>query len=97
MRLERLGFELGVKLAAEIPGVVADFADFDIHAVGSLAGEAQAVLLQNVLVFAIEFVAVTVALADFLFAVGGAGEAAFLEQAGVRAEAHGTAELIHAF
>ena len=46
MRLQRLGFELGMELAAQIPGMVGKFADLDVDAVGSLAGQAQAMLLQ---------------------------------------------------
>src|SRR5437763_7704345 len=42
MRLHRLGFELGMELAAQEPGVVGDLADLDVGAVGGLAGETQA-------------------------------------------------------
>ena len=65
MRLERLGLELGMELAAQIPGMVRQLADLDVNAVGSFAGQPQAVLLQHGLVFAVEFVAMAVALADF--------------------------------
>ena len=49
MRLERLGFELGMELAAEIPGMAGELADFDVDAVRGFAGEAQAVLLSGCL------------------------------------------------
>ncbi len=50
-----------------------------------------------VFVFAVEFVAVAVALADFGLSVGGARVAAFGEIAGIGSEAHGAAELVDAF
>ena len=40
MRLERLGFEFGVELAAEEPGVVRGFDNFDVVVVGSATGDA---------------------------------------------------------
>ena len=42
MRLERLGLEFGVELAAEEPGMVGSFDDFDVIFVGRAAGDAQA-------------------------------------------------------
>ena len=47
MRLERLRFELGMELAAEVPRMIRDLADLDIHAVRGLACEPQAVLLSG--------------------------------------------------
>src|SRR5215471_9650383 len=41
VRLQRLGFEFGMKLAAQIPGMIRQFANLDIHAIGSLARETQ--------------------------------------------------------
>src|SRR6202790_3285710 len=41
MRLERLGFELGMKLAAQIPRMISDLADLDEGASGRLAGNPQ--------------------------------------------------------
>jgi hypothetical protein len=43
VRLERLGLELGVELAAEEPRVVSEFADFDELAVVGAASDAEAV------------------------------------------------------
>ena len=40
MRFERLGFEFGVELAAEEPGVIGGFDDFDVIFVGGAAGDA---------------------------------------------------------
>ena len=42
MRLERLGFEFGVELAAEEPGVVWGFDDFDVVFVWGAAGDLKA-------------------------------------------------------
>src|SRR5580700_9767640 len=53
VRLERLGFELGMELAAQVPGMVPDFADFHVNSVGSLAGQAEAVLLEEIFIFAV--------------------------------------------
>ena len=64
MRLQRLRFEFGMELASQIPRMIRQFADLDVHAVGRLARQPQAVLGQNRLKFAIEFVAVAMALAD---------------------------------
>ena len=64
MRFERLRFELGVKLAAEIPGMILDLADLDVGAVGRLARDLETVRGQHFLEFAIEFEAMAMALAD---------------------------------
>jgi len=39
MRLERLRFEFRVELAAETPGMVGQLANFDVNAIGGLAGD----------------------------------------------------------
>jgi len=70
VRLGGFGFELGVELAAEDPRVVWGFDDFDLVVVGSTAGDAESGGGQSFFVFAIEFVTVAVAFADFRFAVG---------------------------
>src|SRR6266496_2806672 len=90
VRLERPGFQLGVELHADEPGMVLVFDDLRQHAVGRQAREAQAVLLEPVLVGGVDLVAVAVALGN----LGGAAidfrdAAAALEHRGVRAEPHG--------
>ncbi len=70
MRFQRLRFEFGMELAAEIPGMIRQFADFDVHAIGSLAGKPQAMRCQHAFKLAIEFVAMAMALADLRSAVG---------------------------
>ena len=84
VRLERLGFELGVELAAEEEGMGRDFDDLDVGGVGGGAGEAEAAAGEDGLVLAVELVAVAVALGDFGGAVGVGGERAGLEDAGPR-------------
>src|SRR5215472_4038993 len=79
MRLHRFRLELGMELAAQIPGMIRQLADFDVDAVRSLAGEFQAVILQNCLVIAIEFVAMPVAFADFRLSVSRARKTVFSE------------------
>ena len=41
MRRQRLGFELGMKLAAQEPRMVGDFDDLHVAAVGRAPGDAQ--------------------------------------------------------
>ena len=97
VRLEGLGLELGVELAAEEVGVAGDFDDLDVGLVGSGAAEAQAAAGEQGFVLAVELVAVAVALADFgCAAVGAGGERVFLEDAGPGAQTHGAAHLFDA-
>src|SRR4029077_13399621 len=58
MRNQRLRFELGMKLAADEPGVVRDFHDFDVDAVRSAAGDAESSARERVFIFAIKLVTV---------------------------------------
>ena len=62
--------ELGVELASEEVGMVGDFDDLDVGSVGSGAGDLKAGAGEQLLVFAIELVAVTMAFADLGGAVG---------------------------
>ena len=70
MRRERLRFEFRMELAADEPGMIGHFDDFDVHAVGRAAGDAESGARQRLLVLAIEFVAMAVALGNFERAVG---------------------------
>jgi len=60
MRLEGLGLEFGVELAAQEPRVIGSFDDFDVGSVGRGAGDVEAGAGQQRFVFAVEFVTVTV-------------------------------------
>ena len=62
MRGERLGLEFGMELAAYEPRVVGDFDDFDVHAIWGAPCDAEAGAGKRVFVFAIEFIAVAMAL-----------------------------------
>ena len=42
VRRERLGFEFRMELAADEPGMVGNFDDLDVDAVGRAAGDAEA-------------------------------------------------------
>src|SRR5690349_19645097 len=93
VRLERFGFEFGMELTAEIPRMIFQLTNFDVDGVGSFTCEAQAVALEDVLIFAIEFVTMPMALADFGLAISRARDAAVSQLAGISAQAHGAAEL----
>ena len=62
MRRKRLGFEFGMKLNADEPGMIWQLDDLDVDAVRSLAGDAESCGNQRGLEIAIEFVAVAVPL-----------------------------------
>ena len=67
VRFQGLGFELGVELAAEKPGVLfgGELDNFDVGGVWGGAGEAEAGADEEGFVFAVELVAMAVALGDF--------------------------------
>src|SRR5271170_3971074 len=81
MRLEWLGFELGVELAAEEEWVRGDLYDFDVGRVGRGAGEAKSGAGEDGLVLAVELVTVAMTFADLCFAVGVGGEGVGLHDA----------------
>src|SRR5947209_18582210 len=94
MRLERPRFQFGVELHADEPGMVLVLDDFRQDAVGRHPREAQAVLLEPVLVGGVDLVAVAMALRN----LGGAAidfryPAAALERRRIGAEPHGAAEI----
>ena len=74
MRLERLGLEFRMELAADEIRMTGDFDDFDVRSVRRRAGDLQAAGNHRVFVLAVEFVAMAVALADFELAVYLVGE-----------------------
>jgi hypothetical protein len=96
VRLQWLGFELGVELAAEEEGVGGDLDDFDVRGVGRGAGEAKACAGEDGFVLAIELVTMAMALADLGLAVGVGGEGVGLHDAVPGSEAHGAAHLFDA-
>src|SRR4051812_22696436 len=96
VRLKRLRFELGMELATQIPGMVADLADLDIGVIRCLAGNPQPGGGQDLLVFTVEFVAMPVALADLGSSVGFMRETALLQNAGPGSQTHRAAQLVDA-
>ena len=74
MRLQWLGFEFGVELAAEEEGMAGDFDDLDVSRIGGGSGKSQAAAGEQGFVFAVELVAMAMALADFGLSVGAGGQ-----------------------
>src|SRR6476620_4396526 len=96
MRLELFRFELGMELAAQVPRVVADLADLDIGAVRRLAGDPQSGRGQDLLILAVEFVTMTVPLADLSASVRLVSEAAVLQKTGPGAQPHRATQFVDA-
>ena len=69
VRSQRLRLELGMELAAEKPGMPWRFDDLHVLAVGRAACDAEPGIGERLFVFAIELVAVAVALGDLGSAV----------------------------
>ena len=96
MRRERFRFEFGVELAADKPRMVGHLDDFDIGAVRRAAGDLETGGGERRFVFAIEFVAMAVALGNFGLAVGRVRERPGLKSARPRSQAHRPAHFIDA-
>src|SRR5271155_6070330 len=96
MRLQRLRFELGMELATDEMRMVWQFDHLDVSTVGSRTGDSQPRRHHGLLVFAIEFVAMAVALADFKFAVDLVGQGVGFNLASPRAQTHGAAKFFDA-
>lgn len=93
MRLEGLGLELRVKLAAYEERVARDLDNFDIGGVGGSAGDLEACPGEDGFVFTVEFIAVAVAFADLGGPVSFGRQGAGFHSAGPGSEAHGAAHL----
>src|ERR1017187_9476094 len=96
MRTHRLGLELRVELAAQVPRMPRDFADLHVGLVRRLPRNPQPGRRQDLFVLAVEFVAVPVPLDNLARAVGPAGETVFRQPARPAAQAHGAAQLVDA-
>src|SRR5437867_3583557 len=77
--LHRPRLELGVKLARDEPGMVAELDHLDQRAVGGDAGEHEPALLEPLAIGVVHLVAVAVALGDLLAIVEPARQRAFLD------------------
>src|SRR5579863_2568820 len=96
VRRERLRFELRMELAADEPGMVGNFDDLDVNAVGRAPRDAEARARQRLIVFAVEFVAVPVPLGNLERAVSLRRKRPRLEFAGPRAQPHRPAHFVDA-
>jgi len=90
---ERTGFQLGVELHADEPGMVVIFDDFREEPVGRHAAKAHAMLRQPVLVAGVDLIAMAVALGNFAGLINVGDAAAALEDGRIGAEPHGAAEI----
>src|SRR5260221_1512732 len=93
MGLEWGALELGVELDADEPGVVGPLDDFRQLAVRGHAGENEARAFQRAAVMDVDFIAVTVPLADQVRSVDGAHDAVAIELGRIGAEPHRPAEI----
>src|SRR5258707_14210565 len=64
MRLQRLGLELGMELAAQEIRMVGNLYDLHVSPIGRSAGDAQSASGQHRFIFAVELIAVAMSLAD---------------------------------
>ena len=96
MRCQRARLELRMELAGQEPRVVLQFHDLHELAVWGQTGELQPRLCKGLVVVLVELVAVAVALVDFRLSVGLVSEGARRDAAGVRAQPHCAAHLVHA-
>src|ERR1700722_4234719 len=88
MRLERLGLELGVELAAQEEWVAGELDDLHVSRIRSSAGDAQARAGQQRLVFPVELVTMTVPFADLGRFVGPRCNRVFRQHARPCTQAH---------
>src|SRR5438105_12677641 len=95
MRLQRLRFELRMELAANKMRMAGNFDYLYIRSVGRGPADLQPAAGEYRFIFAIEFVAVAMALADLKLAVSAVSERLRLQFAGPRAQPHGAAQLIN--
>src|ERR1039457_4961079 len=86
-----------MELASQKPGMVWNLADLHVNSVGRLSGETQAAFGQNLLVLAIELIAMPVPFADFRNSIRLSRQAPLGQQAWISAQAHGAAQLVDAF
>src|ERR1035437_8667867 len=96
MRMHRLGLELRLELAAQVPRVPRDFADLHVGLVRRLPRDPQPGRCQDLFVLAVELVAVAVPLDDLARAVGPAGETVLRQAARPPSQAHGSAQFVDA-
>src|SRR6516225_7275504 len=96
MRLERLGLELRMELAAEEPGMIGSLDNLYIILIRRASGNFQSRVHQRFLEVAVEFIAMAVAFADLQLTVGLVRERPWLELARPRTQPHRAAHFVHA-
>src|ERR1035441_10644997 len=96
MRLQRLRLELRMELAPDEMRVIRKFHHLDVSAVGRSPGNSHPCRHHWLFVFTIEFVAMTVALADLELAVNLMCQRVGFNLASPCAQTHGAAKLFHA-
>src|SRR5215831_19264840 len=85
-----------MELAANEVGMIGNLDDLDVGGVGCRATYLEAATREERLVFPVELVTMTVALADFAGAVDAISQRVGLNHAGPGAKAHRSAHLFHA-
>src|SRR3954447_14332607 len=96
MRLQRLRLELGVELHGDVPGMRRELEDLDELAVERAADDLESALGQRLLIQAVEFVPMTMALVDHVAAVERVRTGARTKLARIRTQAHGATEVVDA-
>src|SRR5258708_35069994 len=96
MRLQRLRLELGMELAADEMRMIRQSHHLYVSTVGRRPRNSQSRRHHRLLVFAVEFVAMAVALADFQLAVDFVGQRVGLNLASPCAQPHGAAQFFDA-
>src|SRR5882672_9306733 len=96
MRLQRLRLELRMELATDKMGMVRQFDHLDVSPVGRRTGNSQPRRHHRLFVFAIELIAMAVALADLQLAINLLRQRVGLDLTGPRSQAHGAAKFLDA-
>src|SRR5215472_979406 len=96
MRLQRLGLEFRVELAAQEIWMIGDLHDLDVGSVGRSSRDAQTAAGEHGFILTIEFVTVAMPLADLHGAVRFGCLAIGFQLAGPRTQAHGAAQFVDA-
>src|SRR3954471_9976047 len=95
VRARRLGLELRMELHRQVPRMAGQLGDLDELSIGRASGDAQPFLGERPLVEAVELVAVTMTLVNQPRAVDALRQRSGRQFAGVGAEAHRAAQLVH--
>src|SRR5574338_353864 len=93
MRLEWPGFQLGMKLHADKPGMIFVFDNLGQDAIGRHSGETHAALFESSFVRGIDFIAMTMTLGNLRRSVNLRHAAPAREDCLIRAKAHRAAKV----